>query len=305
MSMPDQNLPPLNALIAFDAAYRHRNFTRAAAELHLTQASVSRLIRQVEDALETRLFERGRRDVAPTPAGDVLADTVRRVLAELSLTAARLRAEGRSDRQLTVFAELGLASGLIAPNIGAFQRRHPDISIRIVTSAEPVEAFDPDCDLGLRSGAWNPQTYRIVPVADDAIYPVCGPDFLARLPQPPTPEQVAAGPLLHWEEAGGPWPDWPDFLGRFGVNLPRPAPGPRITAYEVLLDFAEKTDGFALAWARSAQDRIAAGRLARVPGMTLSLPGHTSAHFPKRRPPNPVAEEFVALLTKNAPTLDI
>jgi LysR family glycine cleavage system transcriptional activator len=303
MANLSRQLPPLSTLAAFEAAFRHRNFTRAAAELRLTQASISRLIRQLEQDLGVRLFDRGRRDVTPTAAGAAYAETVRRALGELAAESERLRATGRGERSLTVFAELGLASSLIAPMIGTFQRRHPGVSIRIVTSPEPVQAFDRDCDVGLRSGWWAEQAYTVIPVADDAIYPVCAPDFLARLDRPVTPERVAQGPLLHWEEARDAWPDWPGFLASFGLTIPAGPPGPTITAYEVLLDFAEKTDGFALAWARSAQDRIAAGRLARVPGMTLAMPDHTAAHIPKRAPKNPLVEEFVALLKETAPAL--
>lgn len=303
-----RHLPPLNTLKAFEAAYRHRNFTRAAGELRLTQASISRLIRQLEEDLNVRLFERGRRDVTPTAEGEALADTVGRTLTDLATESKRLREAARGPRRLTVFAELGLASSLIAPMIGGFQRRHPGVSIRILTSPEPVETFDRECDVGLRSGHWGAHSYTIVPVADDAIYPVCAPDFLARLTAgEPTgaipPTRVAEGPLLHWEEARNAWPDWHGFLARFGVTLPDPAPGARINAYEVLLDFAEKTDGFALAWARSAQDRIAAGRLARVSNMVLPMPDHIAAHIPKRTPENPLVTDFVNLLRETAPPL--
>lgn len=303
MSVLSRTLPPLNTLAAFEAACRHRNFTRAAAELRLTQASVSRLIRQLEQDLGVRLFDRGRRDVTPTAAGAAYVETARRALSDLAAEAERLRTAGRGERSLTVFAELGLASSLIAPMIGTFQRRHPGVSIRIVTSPEPVAAFDRDCDVGLRSGWWSEHAYTIVPVADDAIYPVCAPAFLERLGSPVTPRRVAEGPLLHWTEARDAWPDWPAFLAHFGLEVPTGPPGPAINAYEVLLDFAEKTDGFALAWARSAQDRISAGRLARVPGMTLAMPDHIAAHIPKRAPKNPLVAEFVTLLKETAPAL--
>ena len=55
-----RRLPSLTALRAFEAAARHRSFSRAAAELHVTRAAVSQLVKQLEDALKVKLFKRGK-----------------------------------------------------------------------------------------------------------------------------------------------------------------------------------------------------------------------------------------------------
>ncbi|MEQ8831748.1 MAG: LysR substrate-binding domain-containing protein [Alphaproteobacteria bacterium] len=304
MAYLEKRLPPMNTLVAFEAAFRHRNFTRAAEELHLTQASISRLIRQLEQGLNTRLFERGRRDVTPTPAGEVLAETVRRTLGDLAMTADLLRGESRNSETLTVFSELVVASLLIAPCIGAFQHRYPDLTIRVFTSSEPLEAFDKDFDVGLRSGRWAEHSYLIEPVADDAIFPVCAPKLLQSLGGDITAETILSCPLLHLAQAGGPWPDWKQFLHHIGVPPPPTLKGPSINSYDVLLDFAENGEGLALGWARSVKARIDAGRLVRIPNMLLPLPDHIAAHYSKRARPNPIAREFVALLRETASPLD-
>ena len=69
MSNLRRRLPPMNTLTAFEAAYRLGSFSRAAEELALSQSSVSRLVRQLEESISERLFSRGRYDVTPTPAG--------------------------------------------------------------------------------------------------------------------------------------------------------------------------------------------------------------------------------------------
>lgn len=64
-------LPPLNALRAFEAAARHRSFTKAAAELCLTQSAVSRHVRNLEDLFGLPLFRRNHRAVTLTPEGQM------------------------------------------------------------------------------------------------------------------------------------------------------------------------------------------------------------------------------------------
>ena len=68
------DLPSLNALRAFEVAARLGSFTRAAAELHVTQSAVSHQVGGLEEELGTRLFERRPRALLLTPAGAALAE---------------------------------------------------------------------------------------------------------------------------------------------------------------------------------------------------------------------------------------
>jgi len=90
-----RQLPPLGTLVVFEAAVRHRSFSRAADECALSQASVSRQMRQLEENLGVRLFDRQRYDVMPTSDGKTLYDSVRRSLSDLASTAKALRANAR------------------------------------------------------------------------------------------------------------------------------------------------------------------------------------------------------------------
>src|SRR3546814_10978810 len=73
-----RQLPPLNALRAFDAAARHRNFTKAADELHVTHGAVSRQVAALESHFQMALFVRGSRALTLTHEGMKLADAVER-----------------------------------------------------------------------------------------------------------------------------------------------------------------------------------------------------------------------------------
>ena len=85
-------LPPLDLLLAFEAAARHLSFTRAAAERSVTQSAVSRQIRALEDDLGVALFARQHRALVLTPAGEKLLLACQNMLAQLRRTVASIRA---------------------------------------------------------------------------------------------------------------------------------------------------------------------------------------------------------------------
>ena len=286
----------MNVLATFEAAVRLGSFTRAATEIGLSQASVSRQIRDLEQHFGLSLFKRGRYDVTPTEHALQLADTVRRSLSDIASVADRLRAAARGDETLTIFSDLALASTLVAPCIGAFQRLHPKVRIRVLTSAEPIERVYEGFDVGLQSGRWAEDAFSIEPVADDALFPVCAPSRSVELPKPCSAADIAKQPLLHLSQSGRPWTTWHDFLRAHGAVLPTLPRGPTFDSYAVLLDVAERGEGIALGWQRSVQTRLDSGRLVRIPGLHVALPAYICAYTPKRARPSALAASFVRLL---------
>jgi len=289
-------LPPLNALVVFEAAFRHRNFTRAADELALSQTSVSRRIRELELNLGVPLFERRRYDVLPTADGEMLADTVRHSLGELATTADRLRNRGVGPGRLIIFTELSLASALVTPFVGEFQRLRPNVRLRVLTSYEPIETVREDFDIGIQYGRWAEDKFDVDAIADDAIFPVCSPEFAARLPKPLGPVEIAKQSLLHLATTNRKWPDWRNFLAFFRLKEPRPDERYTFNSYQICLDVAEEGEGIALGWARSVKGRLKSGRLVRLPGMTMPLTNNINVYRFKNAKPNPIADQFLKLI---------
>ncbi len=83
-------LPTLNALRAFEAAGRHLSFTRAAEELHVTQAAISHQIKSLEEQLGIRMFRRGPRGLLLTDAGKAYLPEVREAFQQLTSATERL-----------------------------------------------------------------------------------------------------------------------------------------------------------------------------------------------------------------------
>jgi len=292
----DQNLPPLAALVPFEAAFRHRNFTRAARELHQSQATISRRIRELETDLGVSLFDRHRYDVTPTADGELLAASVRWSLSELSSTAELIRRRAMGNDSITILTSLSIATATVAPILGEFQRTHPDINIRVLAGDDLVASTDQEFDLALGYGPDESSSFHVEFIADEDVFPVCSPALAAQLPTAPTPADLARWPLLHVDYVDPGWTTWQDVVASTLTGEPGAKQSVTFTSYQVCLDVAERDGGIALGWERSVRPRLEAGTLVRVTGITIPHAGRINAYFPNRTAPNPHASEFVTLL---------
>ena len=293
-----RNLPPLNSLVAFEAALRHKSFTRAADELALSQASVSRRIRELEQHLGFKLFERGRYDVSPTEEGKVFGATVKSALEEIARTTTSLRETHTGLTTLTVFSDISLAQTLITPTIGEFQSKHPDLQVRILASSESIDSIREEFDIGLQYGRWDESTFTITPLGDDLLFPVCSQELADKLPNPLTPVDVASQPLLHFSEPGRAWPSWRSFLANFRLKEPLPIEDLTFSSYQICLEVAEKGGGIALGWGNTVKSRIESGRLVRISEMSMVLPDAINLYQPNNSKLKPSATHFIEVLQK-------
>ena len=115
---------------------------------------------------------------------------------------------------------------------------------------------------------------------------------------------IAERPLLHLADVGRKWPDWRSFLASFRLKEPKPTEGLVFNSYQICLDVAEQGEGMALGWGRSVKDRLASGRLTRVPGLTMRLADIVNVYRRKNVNINAAAEQFVALLRARIAPID-
>ena len=169
----------LQALRGFDATARTLSFTRAAAELNLTQSSVSRQVAGLEQEIGLPLFARRTRALVLTPAGERLARSVRAALAEIDRVVAGIRGAGGPPR-VTVTTYASFASLWLVPRLAAFQRLHRDIEIRIDAADRHVDLEAEGVDLALRWCRPESAPKNALHLGDEEITPVLAADLLAR-----------------------------------------------------------------------------------------------------------------------------
>src|SRR5688500_15522529 len=191
-----RRLPPLTTLPAFDAAARHLSFTKAAAELHVTHGAISRAIRNLEEHLGTRLFERATRSVQLTPAGAAYADAVSAALDRLG-AATLIATASRSAGVLSVSTSAGFAGRWLVPRLHRFHRDHRDVDVRLSTSGKLTDFTTDGIDIAIRYGAGGYEGVVSQLLPEEDVSPVCSPQLLKRKHPLRSPRDLRHHRLLH------------------------------------------------------------------------------------------------------------
>jgi LysR family transcriptional regulator, glycine cleavage system transcriptional activator len=259
-------LPPLNAMHAFEAAARQLSFTRAAAELHVTQAAVSHQVKALEEHLGVKLFRRLPRRLLLTDEGQSYARALGDAFSRLAEATARLHARD-ARRLLTVSVIPSFAARWLVPRLGRFRELHPDIDVRVAPTAALADFARDDVDVGIRFGpARRFPGLRVDLVLGDEMFPVCSP----RLRRGPRalrdPDDLRHHTLLH-DEGHEQWRAWLAAAGLRGLDAGR---GPIFTDASMLLQAAAEGQGVAIARRVLAEDELHRGRLVRP--FPLALP---------------------------------
>jgi DNA-binding transcriptional LysR family regulator len=290
----------LAALRGFEAAARRLSFTDAAAELNLTQSSISRQIATLERQMGKALFVRKTRALLLTPAGTQLQQAVQQALAGIDRSVDAIRGAANA-RRVTLSTYASFASLWLVPRLALFQRLHPGIEIRLDASDRLVDLQAEDVDLAIR---WVP-TAKVPPDAslliDDVLAPAISPRLLQGR-QLRHPAELASWPLLDLDD-GVPgekrlnWSTWFDFAGAGTVEA---AAGRLVFSFvDQAVQAAIRGQGVALVRSPFLQDCLASGDLV-MPFAQLRMPAgyrHVLVLSPKvaRRPH---VQAFVAWLNE-------
>lgn len=260
--MKIQPLPPLNSLVAFEAAARHLSFTLAAQELNVTQGAISRQVRLLEDYLGKTLFERTTRAMHLSPTGSQYYDTVRESLLQLAQATGEIR-HWRGAQQVTVVTSTAMASLWLLPKVAEFQRDNEEIDLRIIAYDHVKDFSRLDCDLALYYCRTPPQNMTITPLFSERVFPVCSPAYLAKHPNLHSLEQLAACTWLWLEDPQRDWIGWNEWYRRLGHKALEPRNRININSYAMLIQSALIGQGVALAWDNLVNTHLASGALVR------------------------------------------
>lgn len=197
-------LPSLAAIRVFEAAARLENFTAAAQELGMTQAAVSYQVKLLEERLGLSLFQRQGRRVMLTDKGRELAPVIIRAFDQMRQGFAALSQDHATV--LTISCTNSFAHLWLAPKIGAFQMRHPDLAVRIQAEDAVVDLTREGIDLAVRGGQGDWPGMHVQLLTHNRIAPLCSPAWLAANGPIADGQALHAAPRLSPDDMW--WHEW-------------------------------------------------------------------------------------------------
>lgn len=250
---------PVGPLRAFDVAARNLNLSAAAEELNVTHAAVSRQVKQLEERLGVKLFERLPRGLRLTAQGALLAEGTRAAFDRLAAALEDVSTP-TARRKLTISTFSSFNARWVMPRLRSFSCAFPDVDLQVITTAQLVDFAREDVDIGIRFGGGNYPGLHVVPLFKLREIVVASPTLLKRGPPLKIITDLRDHTLLH-DDSHRSWTRWLDAVGAKSINARR---GIICGDRNSMLQAALAGQGVAIASEVFAAHELAAGRLVRV-----------------------------------------
>ena len=288
----------LNCLVAFLAVARQRSFTRAAAQLGVSQSALSQTLRGLEARLGLRLLTRTTRSVAPTEAGERLLRAAGPRLDEIDAELAALSdLRDRPAGTIRITAHDHAVRTVLWPALERLLPEYPEVKVEVAVSAGLTDIVAERFDAGIRTGEMVAKDMVAVRIGPDMRSAVVGaPAYVAERGRPKTPQDLTGhacinlrlptrGGLYAWEFEKAGREVQVRVEGQLVFNESAP-----------MLDAALAGFGLAYLPEDSVQEHLDDGRLVRVlADWCPSYPGY-HLYYPSRRQPTPAFSLLVDAL---------
>ncbi|GAB2569628.1 LysR family transcriptional regulator [Dyella jejuensis] len=281
-------------LAIFSVVARERSFTRAAAQLGISQPALSRAMRQLEERLGVRLLARTTRSVSPTEAGEHLLRVITPRFEEINSELALLSEfRDKPAGKLRITAGEHAAITVLQPVLSKILPNHPDIQIEVIVDYGLTDIVAEGFDAGVRLGEHIAKDMIAVRIGPDVRMAVVGsPKYFAQHPRPKTPQDLIRhncitirlptyGGIFAWE------------FEKKGEKLKVRVEGQLVfNNIAMRLDAALKGLGLAYMPEDIVQAHVAKGRLIHVlSDWCPSFPGY-HLYYPSRRQSSPAFTLF-------------
>jgi len=246
-------------LFVFEVCGRLMSFTRAAAELGVSQPAVSLAIRQLEQALGQALFLREHRAIRLTEAGE-------RLFTEVSISFERILKTLHQITPLstpalvTLSISTAFANYWIMPRLTRLHQALPGIDLRLQVVDRDLDLEHENVSLGIRRGRGNWPGYHTATIAREELLAVASPAYLAAQGVPRSLEDLEHHQFVHLEEPFRPRPQWRDWFEAFKLEYVHRGEGLRLNDYALVIQAAMAGEGIALGW-RHVVDSLIKSRL--------------------------------------------
>lgn len=274
-----RKLPPLNSIRAFEAAARNRSFTSAANELCVTVTAVSHQVKNLEEQIGRKLFDRTPREVRLTPVGEKLFPLLRDGFDRFAEAFEELGSQ-KGNQSITVSTTRAFAERWLMPRLSRFTTMFPEINVNIEGTEDVVDLHEND--IAIRYGRTADPSLIGSRLLLDSYRPVIR---TGDEPQLPTEQAIKSRPLLayRWHLRTDDLPSWQRWIAASGLGAYADY---RIAWYNdesMAMHAMEQCMGPLLCSNVLVADGVRAGTLRYLDGPSLDGFGFKIVHAPVRQ----------------------
>lgn len=287
-----RKIPSPVMLQAFELSARTLSFTRAADSLNLTQSAISHQIQALEEFLGVKLFERVRKRLQLTYAGEILLLRITPALDALESAIIETVSTEPASSVLRLGVVPSVATQWLIPRLGHFQREHPHVSLTLVTRL-PFNFQNNSLDAAINLGNTRWPGAQSDWLMDEDMQVVCTPEMAAGTLRSPADLQHA--PLLQMTFRPHAWRDWLESCGLPTENATR---GLKYESFTLILSAAMAGLGVAIMPSLLIERELAQGTLVSPFGPKLRSPTSYYLVYPPANVKLPALQTFRSWLLR-------
>ena len=284
-----RQIPPLNALKAFEAAARLGGVQRASEELYVTHGAISRQIKHLEEYLGITLFDRSLRTLSLTSAGEAYLTSISSALDLIHEGTLNLQ-RVKSSNTLGIATTHSIATKWLVNKLPEFTELHPDIEVWLSLGQSLTNFESANIDLALRMGMGPWKGVDCQPLKSDRLIVVCSPHIMKKEPLT-QPKDLLTHTLLHDQD---PSTQWSLLFAKYGLEEFDSTKGPRFSSSDVLIDAAMSGQGVALVNEALAKRDLVEKRLIKPLDLSIELGSYLWLIKSEVKPSNDNMMKFAA-----------
>lgn len=262
MSGGNTSLPPLDYLLAFEAAAETQSFVGASKMLNISETAISRKVRLLELHYGISLFVRGHRSITLSSQGISFLARIQPALQDLR-DASRLIVTEHQHNPVTLAATNSVATLWLMPRLNQFTRKNKHLKIMLVASDNDDECLSDTVDLAILRGSGHWPGFKAQLLFGETIFPVCSSTYLEANPAAADMSTFPSHDFLEVSSKHTEWMNWRTWLNSVGspaVDLERSA---SFNTYPLMVQAAIDGLGIGLGWGHLVDPLIDQGKLVK------------------------------------------
>lgn len=284
-------LPPLDYLLAFEAAAKAQSFAQASKVLNISETAISRKVRLLEQHYDVPLFVRGHRSVSLTQQGAILLATVEKSLDMMRDVSRDMLAKHQANT-VSISATNSVASLWLMPQLRKFNKSNGRIRISLVSSDSDAECLSDSMNLTILRGDGDWPGYEAKLLFGETVFPVCSAEYLKSNPNAADLSALPELDLIEVTSAHAEWMTWRAWFSGNGVSTSSMEQAVAFNTYPLSIQAAVDGLGIALGWAHLVDPLLESGALVR-PVQGASVRTQSGYYLLKRPIHNAFPEQLI------------